>query len=147
MWFMNKVANPFVRLILKSPFHRLMSAAVLLLTYAGRKSGKKYQLPVQYVQESDHIFVIPGAPERKTWWRNLRGGAPVNLMIKGRICPGYANILQTEAEIIPALRVYLQRFPASAKVHQVRIEPNGSLNAEDLQQAAKQVVIVSIKLG
>ncbi len=47
MWFMNKVANPFVRLILRSPLHGTMSAGLLLITYHGRKSGKEYTLPVQ----------------------------------------------------------------------------------------------------
>jgi hypothetical protein len=47
MWFMNKIANPFVRLILRSPLHGLFSAALLLITYLGRKSAKEYTLPCQ----------------------------------------------------------------------------------------------------
>ncbi len=42
MWFMNYVINPLVKLILKSPAHRLMSETVLLFIYCGRKSGKEY---------------------------------------------------------------------------------------------------------
>src|SRR5262245_26793300 len=74
MWFMNKFANPFVKLILRSPLHGLMSAAVLLVSYRGRKSGKKYTLPVQYVQDGNNIYIVPGYPEKKTWWHNLEGG-------------------------------------------------------------------------
>jgi hypothetical protein len=67
MWFMNKFANPFVRLILRSPLHGLMSAALLLISYRGRKSGRKYSLPVQYVQDGNQIYIVPDAPEQKTW--------------------------------------------------------------------------------
>jgi hypothetical protein len=77
MWFMNHLVNPIVRLILRSPVHRLLSGSIALITYRGRKSGKTYTLQAQYVQADGLIYILPGAPEQKTWWRNLRGGAPV----------------------------------------------------------------------
>jgi hypothetical protein len=69
MWFMNKVANPFVRLVLRSPWHAKLSAALVLITYKGLKSGKRYTLPVQYAQEGRTLYILPGASEKKTWWR------------------------------------------------------------------------------
>ena len=47
MWLMNHLVNPIVRLILRSPLHRLVSGSILLITYQGRKSGKTYTLRVQ----------------------------------------------------------------------------------------------------
>jgi len=76
-WFMNHLVNPFVRFILRSPFHRLFSGSIMLITYQGRKSGKAYTLPVQYARTGNTLNIVPGAAETKTWWRNLRGGAPV----------------------------------------------------------------------
>jgi hypothetical protein len=78
MWFMNKFVNPLVRLILRSPLHGLMDGSLLLIIYRGRKSGKDYTLPVQYARDGSTIYIVPGMPEKKTWWRNLRGGAPVD---------------------------------------------------------------------
>ena len=43
----NRVINPLVRALLRSPAHRVMSRGVLLLTYTGRRSGRRYALPVQ----------------------------------------------------------------------------------------------------
>ncbi len=87
MWFMNKIANPFVKLILRSPLHGWMSAAVLLITYRGRKSGKEYTLPVQYVQDGNNVYIVPGFAEKKTWWRNLKGGADLRDKVL-RYCVG-----------------------------------------------------------
>jgi hypothetical protein len=39
----NRVINPLVRALLRSPAHRVMSRGVLLLTC----SGRRYTLPVQ----------------------------------------------------------------------------------------------------
>ena len=72
LWFMNKIANPLVCLVLRSSLHRLMSATLLLITYRGRKTGREYSLPVQYAQAGNLIYIMPGLPEQKTWWRNLK---------------------------------------------------------------------------
>ena len=63
MWFMNKIVNPLVRLILLSPLHKLMSETLLLLTYRGRRTGIEYSLPVQYVQTGNSVYILPGMPE------------------------------------------------------------------------------------
>jgi deazaflavin-dependent oxidoreductase (nitroreductase family) len=146
MWFMNKIANPFVRFILRSPFHKMMSAVVMLITYRGRKSGKTYTLPVNYVQVGKTIYIVPGMPEQKTWWRNLRGGAEVTLALKGKSVSGSAMVLEGDAEgATEALRHYLTRFRPSAKLHHVRLEADGSFHADDLQKAARDLTVVKVE--
>ena len=147
MWFMNHLINPIVRLILRSPFHRLLSGVIVLITYQGRKSGKTYTLPVQYVQADKQIYILPGAPEQKTWWRNLRGGAPVHLRLCGQDLSAQAEVLAGEAngdEIGKILDSYLRRFPAAAQMHQVRRTPAGNFEAADLQAAARQTIVVRV---
>jgi deazaflavin-dependent oxidoreductase (nitroreductase family) len=149
MWFMNKIANPFVRLILRSPLHGLFSAALLLITYRGRKTGKQYSLPVQYVQDANHIYIIPGAPEQKTWWRNLQAGAPVQVTLRGKTLTGNGFLLEHDADaeiILKGFGLYLQRFPVLAKYHHIRIEADGNFNEVDLRQAAETVVMIRVEL-
>ena len=147
MWFMNNIANPFVQLILKSPLHGLFSAALLLITYRGRKTGKEYTLPVQYAQDGKHIYIIPGAPEQKTWWRNLKGGADVRLVVRGKVMQGKAVVLAQESDIVKGLELYLRQFPALAKSHNIRVEADGTFNAGDLQTAAANVVMIRVGLA
>ena len=46
---------------------------------------------MNYTQTGDSIVLIPQAPERKTWWRNLRGeGAPVRVRLRGEDRTGWA---------------------------------------------------------
>ena len=150
MWFMNKIANPFVELILRSPLHGLMSAAVLLITYHGSKSGKEYTLPVQYVQDGNHIFIVPGYAEKKTWWRNLKGGMDVLLSLKGRALSGRGFLLEYDAdteEIIQGLGLYFHRFPPSAKIHEVHIGLDGRPDPADLRRAAETVKMIRVNLN
>ena len=140
-WFMNTLINPLMGMILRSPLHPMMSGSVTLITVRGRKSGKAYTLPVQYAQEGQAIYIVPGAPENKTWWRNLRGGAPVTLQLRGRQVQAQAELLSGSV-VGEALKVFYRRFPASARVAHVSMAPDGSFNAEEFASAARQAVIV-----
>jgi F420H(2)-dependent quinone reductase len=52
------VANVFVRLVLRSPLHFMLSDNVLLLTYTGRRSGKRYTNPVSYSRAGDVVTIF-----------------------------------------------------------------------------------------
>jgi deazaflavin-dependent oxidoreductase (nitroreductase family) len=142
---MQTVMNPLMGLILRSPLHSLMSGSTALITVRGRKSGSPYTLPVQYVQDEQTVYILPGSPERKTWWRNLRGGAEVTLRLRGRQCQAPAELL-TGANSIDALQVYYRRFPTSARLAHVRVTPEGSFDTNDLAAAAERAVVVRVKL-
>ncbi len=147
MGFMNRIANPFVRLLLRSPFHGMMSATNLLVTYRGRKSGRSYTLPVSYVRDEKTVIIVPGNPEHKSWWRNLRGGAAVTLRLAGREVSGTAAVIERDAAAAAGLlRPYLQAFPQSAKIYGVRIE-EGRVNEADLLRAAEGKVVVRVELS
>ena len=95
----NRVGNPAVRLLLRSPLHRLASAQLALITVTGRRSGRTFTIPVGYSQEGGSVRIPVGWPERKLWWRNLRGeGAPVRLRIRGREVAGHAVARGDERE-------------------------------------------------
>lgn len=79
----NRTINPLMRALLKSPAHGLVSGRLMLLTVTGRRSHRTFTFPVGYHQEGDHLHVNLDWPQRKRWWRNLRGGAPVTVVLRG----------------------------------------------------------------
>ena len=87
----NRVGNPAVRLLLRSPLHGVLSRGLALITVTGRRTGRSYTIPVGYRRSGDRVTIVVGWPERKRWWRNLRGaGAPVRLRIRGEEMAGHA---------------------------------------------------------
>ncbi len=144
-WFMNHAANPFVKLLLRSPFHRLASDSILLLTYRGRKSGKEYTLPVEYAQIGQTFYIVPGAAKYKTWWRNLSGGAPVRLRVRGQELFARAEIVageQDEGGLVDGLRVYFERYPVSAKMRGIYRMSDGRFDRDEIRQAARKMTVV-----
>ena len=87
----NRLGNPGIRLLLSSPLHRLASGRLALITVTGRRSGRTFTFPVSYRLVGDVVTIGVGWPERKAWWRNLRGeGAPVRMRIRGADRSGHA---------------------------------------------------------
>ncbi len=85
-----KIIDPIVKFILRSPLHPTLSSNTLLLEYVGNKSGSDYILPVSYVRSGDEVYLFTGREKR--WWRNLRGGTQVTLLIQGNRHQGVANV-------------------------------------------------------
>ena len=144
-WLMNHLVNPVMQVLLRSPLHGLLSDSILLLTYRGKKSGQEYSLPVQYVQIGQTFYIIPGLPERKTWWRNLTGGAPVDLWVRGEKLAAQAQVVsrkQDGTDLVDGLMAYFTRFPATAQARGLRRLPDGSLDRDEVRSAAPQIVVV-----
>jgi hypothetical protein len=107
------VMNPVVRGLLRSPAHRLVSGSVLLLTYTGRRSGVRRELPVMYAMLGDRFVVVAGQPDTKTWWRNFAGDVrPATVTVAGRHNSCRARLLGLgTVEHQLALDAYRERYP------------------------------------
>lgn len=84
--FMFKLMNPLMKALLYSPFHGRISKSLMLLSFTGRKSGKKFTTPVGYLRQSNLIIVFT----HSSWWKNMIGGAPVSMRIQGKNINGVA---------------------------------------------------------
>jgi hypothetical protein len=136
--------NPMMRILLRSPLHFLQSKSLMLITFTGRKSGRRFTTPVRYVRVGDTVQCFT-SPEN-LWWRNLRGGAAVSLRIEGEELPYWAAPLENDpAAVRAALVHYLGLFPQDAAYHEIRLNRDRSLVAEDLERVAHHAIVVAAR--
>ena len=76
--------NPVIVGILRSPLHGLMSSGLLLLTVTGRRTGRRYTIPVGYQRDGDRLVILVSKARRKNWWRNYLDPAPVEMLVAGQ---------------------------------------------------------------
>lgn len=136
--------NDFMTWVLRSPLHRMLSDGMMLITITGRKTGRQYTTPVGYYEEGGYLWVITGRD--RTWWKNLRGGAKVELFIKRRLVPAFAELELDEKAVQTRMVEYLHHVPQAARPMNVRME-NKEPNIEDIAKTAKDRLFVKIKLG
>jgi deazaflavin-dependent oxidoreductase (nitroreductase family) len=140
------VINPVMRALLRSPVHFFVSRSLMLITFTGRKSGRRYTTPVRYIRVDGMVRCFSSAESR--WWRNLRGGAVVSLRIAGKEQPYQALAIENDPpRIRAALEHYLALFPGDAAYHGIRLNRDKSLVAEDLERASHDAVVVEARLA
>lgn len=132
--------NDFVKLALRSPLHVFMGDT-LLLTVTGRKTGRRFSVPVNYYQEGDTFWII--SSRDRTWWRNLVRGAEVRMRVHGRELSGFGEAILDEAAVAAQLGEYARHLPISARYLGLHIE-NGVANCEDVERLAKERLFIKI---
>jgi hypothetical protein len=134
--------NDFMSWVLRSPLHGMLSDGMMLITITGRKTGKKFTFPVGYYRENGFLWVITSRD--RTWWKNLRGGAEVALLLKRKPVTAFAEPDLNADSVEARMYEYVRHVPQAAKPLGIRVE-NGNANAEDIARTAKERLFVRIK--
>ena len=93
---MQGVANRVVRGLLRTPLlSRAAGGRLVTLYITGRKSGRRYTVPVAYTRQGDDLLI--GTPFG--WGRNLRTGEPVEIRLKGRLRQADVRVYSGEADV------------------------------------------------
>ena len=56
-----KMGNPLVRMLLGSPLHGVLDDSFLVLHLTGHKTGRRYDIPVGYVDMEGRLTVVPAS--------------------------------------------------------------------------------------
>ncbi len=99
------IANPVLIFLLRSPLHTLVSRSLMVLIFQGRKSGKRYTIPVGYVERGNHLFVF----SHGAWSNNFRDGATVGVRLRGKTVRGRAQLLHDRARIADVVRLLIEK--------------------------------------
>jgi hypothetical protein len=140
MWF-----NPLMEWLLKSPLHRLISGNTMIIYFKGLKSGLEYHTPVGYLQMDDTLLTV--SSKDRTWWRNLRCGAPVSVLMKGKMLPAQACAFEDEEGVEEGMIAFIKYNPRMAGAFKVNVGADGQPEPVSLQQAVSTRVIVRTTLG
>ena len=140
------IINPAMRLLLRSPLHAIASGSLMLVTYRGRKSGRTYTTPVRYVRGDGVIRCFTSTDTQ--WWRNLRHGADVVLRIQGEDGNFRTTVIERDPQQVKQLLIdYLRIFPQDAAYHDIRLNPDKTPVAADLDFAAQHAIVVEARPG
>ncbi len=98
-WLFRYVVNPVMRTLLRSPLGKRLGnddTGIMLLSFKGRKTGRVYSTPVGYHRQDGDLLVFTDDP----WWRNLKNGARVKMLWRGRAMTGRAVPVTDEEEVL-----------------------------------------------
>jgi hypothetical protein len=142
---MIRIANPIFGWILRSPLHGLVDEQLMLLHFRGRKTGRAYTVVVGHRD-------IDGQPSILTnsgWRVNFRGGAPVDVTLKGERRSGQAEIVEYPEEVA---RVYANLIEAygyekAGRRLGIRINVDRPPTREELLDAIRRSGLSLVTIG
>jgi hypothetical protein len=135
--------DPLMTTLLTSPLHSLLSAGMVVLEIMGRKSGRLFRLPVSYTDMGDGLLIT--SLSERVWWRNLRGGAQVGVILRGQRLAGRAEAIEEPSQVASLIATLLKHKPGMARYYRVRLGPGlVPVNPVELKQAARGKVIITI---
>jgi F420H(2)-dependent quinone reductase len=138
-----RVLNPVVRALLRSPLHRLLSNRLMLLSYHGRRTGRRYTIPVGYFPWDDGVLAFSSA----RWWVNLRDGQPAQLTIRGREHSATATVYDQTDDIAARLAQFTARFsPKAARGLILGLPAERPANQAELARAAARTALIHFHL-
>jgi len=137
-WLEDHVANPILRWVLRSRFHGLASDSLLLLSYAGRRSGERFATPVAYERDGD-AFVVTTFRDEVVWWRNFQDGHPARLWVAG-------DPVETAGQAVTdpvAIADWLEELAARGRTRLLSFFDLGpDRSRKELETAAEDLVVV-----
>jgi hypothetical protein len=125
------LANRIVRGLLRTPLlGRLAGARLITIYVVGRKTGRRFAVPVAYTPRDGQLLV--GAPF--AWARNLRTGEPVDIQLKGRRRTADVTVVTDEAGVVADYTTIARGNRQFAGFNNIRLSDSGEPNAADVHR-------------
>jgi hypothetical protein len=145
-----KLPKPIVRMInlvlvplLRSPMHWLASDKLMVLSFNGRRSGRRYTFPVSYLQQDAELTCFSA----NNWWHNISEGTRVELSLRGQPRMALATRVSRDVSSVrQGLCALFRKIPADAAYYGVPLGPDGTADGDALSAAAHSTVMIRMKL-
>jgi hypothetical protein len=127
-----RLANLMVRGMLATPLLcRAAGGRLVTLYIVGRKSGRRYTIPVAYTRQGSDLLV--GTPFG--WGRNLRTGEPLGIRLRGRRQQADVRAYTDEPGFTSVYETMCRENRTFANFNKIGFDGAGNPLAEDLHQA------------
>lgn len=138
-----RVLNPTLRVLLKTPLGRGVGD-FMVVDFSGRKSGKKYSIPVSAHQLDGDLYVVLEAQ----WKYNFAGGADADVYFRGRKQRMRGELLRDRAAVAAvASRLATSYGPTKAQRQMGLKFTDGHLpTVADWEQAVDAFGVAAIRL-
>lgn len=124
--------NRVMRTMLRLPVvGKLPGRRLVLLEIVGRRSGRRFEVPVAYTRQGTDLLV--GTPF--AWGRNLRTGDQLNIVLMGEQRQASVVAYTGHDDVVEAYGAMCRDNKAFANFNKVSIDKQGNPDPGDLEAA------------
>jgi hypothetical protein len=127
-----RLVNLVIRGLLRTPGVSAIAGGRLLVLYLeGRKSGRRYSIPVAYLADGDSLLLGTSAG----WKHNLYSGQTVTIRLRGRVRRADVTKYSDEAEVVSAYAHMARANPTFAGFNNIPLGEDGEPDKHRLRLA------------
>ncbi|MGE3284781.1 MAG: hypothetical protein AB7J32_01610 [Pseudonocardia sp.] len=136
--------NPLVRAALRAPLHPLLDGQLAILHVAGRRTGRRYDIPVGFVDLGDRLVVLT----QHRWRANLRGGADVEITRFGRRVPMHAALDEDPISVARTVHDLIARIgpKAARRMLGIVVDDDRDPGVPELAEAVRRYDLATVVL-
>jgi F420H(2)-dependent quinone reductase len=140
-----RLANPVMRWLLASPLHAAVSSQLLLLHFTGRRTGRRYTVPAGY----HDLDGVPSVLTNSGWRLNFRGGADIEVTLRGRRRPVQATLVEDPATVAAVYQGVIDRlgWRAAQRRLGIRVNVGRAPTPDELVEAVRTSGLSIVRLG
>ncbi|SDP48860.1 hypothetical protein SAMN04515671_4459 [Nakamurella panacisegetis] len=137
--------NPVVRGLLRSPLHGLLDRSVLVLHLRGRKTGRRYDIPVSYIDFDGRLMVTT----QHRWRINARGRTDIEVTHRGRRRTMRASLDEDCRSVATNLHRVIERIGWKAARRQLglQITVGRTPTVAELETAVREFDLATLTLS
>ena len=139
-----RVGNPVMRGLLRSPAGGPLRRQFMVLRFFGRKTGRRYDIPVVAHWLDGELYGPTDAP----WRNNFRDGADVEVTLDGHVTRMRGELLDDPETVAPLYARAIDRVGVkrAQRMLGLKIHTPGTPATEALAEAARRYRLSAIRL-
>jgi hypothetical protein len=141
---MMRVGNPVMRGLLRTPTGGPMRRQFMVLRFFGRKTGRRYDIPVVAHRLDGELYALTDAP----WRHNFRSGADVEVTLDGHVTRMRGQLLDDPEAVAPLYARAIGHFGVkrAQRMLGLKIHTPQTPAVEALAEAARRYHLSAIRL-
>ena len=139
------ISDLLTKMILQSPFHMFIDKKTALIEFTSRRSGRFARQSIHYLRKDNIIQAF--CEKGKDWWKNIKSGAPVTLVLNGKKYQGWAEGIEEKDKIIREWEAFVRSLSGRSLTEKELV--NGEIIEQNLSimNQIDKSVLVTIQLS
>jgi hypothetical protein len=139
-----RVVNPILRALLRTPVMGPARAQLMVLGFTGRKTGRRYSIPVTAHRLDNDLYALTSAP----WKRNFRGGATAEVLLDGKSTTMRGELIEDPSIVADLYRRSSESYgvKGAQRAMGVKFRDERIPTLEEFSEAADRLGLAAVRL-
>jgi hypothetical protein len=139
-----RVVNPILGLLLRTPVIERAGRQLMVVTVSGRKTGRRYSIPLSAHRIDDNLYALTSAP----WKHNFRDGAAAEVLYHGKTTRMHGELIQDRAVVADLYRRCTESYGVNAAQRSLglKFRDGRTPTPEEFTEAVERCRLAAVRL-